>query len=232
MGILSELESIKYRPVFDLIKNDESYDKKRNTMKAIEVFQILHKRFQKMLDILTPLMEKLGHNVEIIDFDFAQGMQEYMDLTIRYVKDEKQYFLSIINFGFNQFEVIDSGNHIDNLVFVQNNKKLFINIFKGIIEYSIDDRIRLLSTSKKFILCDIGDSFSISDSDEKMFSLLRKHSLYEKNILPYDFNKKICNYTKLNELLDENNNIQAIYQHLNVYEENVENVLSKKLIKY
>lgn len=230
MGILNELEGIKYRPVFDLIKNDEEYDKKRRCLTAEETFALFHRRFLKMCELLTPLKEKLGKNIVILSIDFNHGMQEYITIVIKYIRDGKQYILSITNLEFELYDIITSDDTIDTNIFLLNNKKIFTNIFKGIDVYSLYDPIIIKSTSKKFAIIDNCDAFTIGDSDSKLFSVSSKHSIYEQEKKLYDYSKINCNFPKLNELLRDSNCAFAIYKHLHVYEEDAVNTLSKKLI--
>ena len=83
MGLLNELEGIKYNSILDLIKNDELYDKKRNTLTAEEVFKMCQDRYNNVEEILQPLRKKLGENIEIIDIGFANGMQDDRNIFVR-----------------------------------------------------------------------------------------------------------------------------------------------------
>ena len=225
MGILGEIESIKYRPIVDLINSDETYDKKKKSLTGLDTFVLLHRRYLKLRDILSPLIEKMGKNIDIVDIDFVEGMQEETIISIKYVKNNKQQLLSISNFGFDQFEVNSSDKDIENEVFVQNNRKIFLNIFKAIDEYHLDDQISISSTSKKIIVTDLANNIILKDSEQKIFTLNTKHSRYEKKrLIISNIN---CNYPKLKELLGNEETVLSLYSHLHFYEEDVNKVLKK-----
>ena len=76
MGILGEIESMKYRFVLDLIKNTEHYDKKRSVITAEEAFKLCYNRYLLMQKILMPLKRKLGERVDVTDISFANGNQD------------------------------------------------------------------------------------------------------------------------------------------------------------
>ena len=137
MGLLGELESKKYKSVLDLIKSEEVYDKKRSTISGLETLELLHKRFLRLRSIFAPLKEKLGNNIEITDIEFNQGMQEIATITIKYLKDGKQCFVSVSNLEFGQFEIVLSDNEIENDVFLMNNRRIFSNLFKNIDECNL-----------------------------------------------------------------------------------------------
>lgn len=227
MGLLDDNQNTKYRLITDLVKFDEPFDKKKNSLTGLETLELLHKRYLKLRDILEPLKQKIK-NIEIIDVEFGVGMQEDSSISIRYIKDESQKLLSISNLGDDEVEVISCDKEVGNEVFIQNNKKIFVNIFKGIDEYGLDNKIELNTTSKKFIFSDLADNFIIKDNESKVFGIFTKHSLYEKE--KQLVSRISCNYPKIKDILDNNENILNIYNHLHVYEEEIDKKLLKKLI--
>ncbi len=227
MGLLDELEVIKYRPVLDLIKNNEVYDRKRSSVTAEEVFKLMHNRFIKLQDILLPLKEKIGKDIKIIDIDFNNGMQEDATIVINYIKDNKQHILSISNIEYEQVEIVSSDKEIENDVFVQNNKKIFMNIFRGIDEYQLDNKVEISSASKKYIVSDLGDYFTLRDTDNKIFNITARHSLFEKE--HSIINNVNCNYKKLKEILENSENVLNLYKHIHFYEDSMDKTLIKKL---
>ena len=226
MGILEEMESIKYRSFLDLIKMDEAYDKKKNSITGLDAFVLLHRRYLKLKNILSPLKDKIGNGIEIVDIDFSDGMQDEVTIAIKYTKKNKSHILSISSF-YDQIEVNSSDVEIENETFIQNNKKIFQNIFKGIEEYHLDSKIYINTASKKYVISDLADSLTLKDTESKVFMVNTKHSLYEKNRLL--INRIDCNYPKLKELLEKEDNILNIYNHIHIYEEDLDNVLIKKL---
>ncbi len=227
MSLLHELENLKYYMVLDLIKKDENYDKKRNTLSGEEVFSLCCNRYQLMQKIILPLKEKIGENIEIIDVDFGQGMQEDVSIVIKYLKNDKQHYLSICNLEFGQYEVNTTDSEIDSESFAIMNRYIFNNIFHIIDEYHLDNFIDTKTTSKKLIIQDIGNSFIIKDVDQKMFTISSKHSLYAKS--HQLINNLNCNYPKLKELLEDEKNVLNIYRHIHIYEDDIDKVLLKKL---
>ena len=226
MGILEDLENIKYRPVIDLIKNEEVYDKKRNSLTGLETFVLLHRRYLKLKDIMTPLKEKLGNGVEITDIDFTGGMQDEINIVIKYLKKGKSQMLSIANF-YEQIDVTSSDKEIENEIFLQNNKKIFRNIISAVNEYDLSSQININTASHKIFISDLADSLTLKDSDLKFFTINTKHSLYEKERLM--ISNVNCNYPKLKELLEKEENVLNIYNHIHIYEEDLDKVLTKKL---
>ena len=103
MGLLDELD--KYHPVFELIKHDESYNKKKNVLTGEEVFKLCQDRYELMQGILRPLKKRLGENIEITDIGFAKGMQDDTCIIVRYNKDDKSHYFSISNTEFNDIEI-------------------------------------------------------------------------------------------------------------------------------
>ncbi len=226
MGLFEEIESIKYRFVLDLIKNDEPYDKKKNTLNGEEVFALCHKRYQLMKNILLPLKEKLGDNIEIIDINFAD-MQDNFSIMVRYSKNSRQNYFTISRSDFNDIEVSSSDNDLEKYDFVILNKKIILDIFKQIYHESLDCEFYINSTSKKFMILDNCKNFNIKDSNNKIFSLECAHLVYEKNNLLCSNEKTLSAYQKLKELLLDYANVLKIYQHLHIYEEDFPQVLKK-----
>ena len=227
MGLLDELEVIKYRQILDLVKNNEVYDRKKSSITALEAFQLLHNRFKKLSDIILPLKEKIGKDIEITDIDFNNGMQEDYTIVIKFIKNGKQHFLSISNIEYEQVEVISTDKEIENDVFVQNNKKIFLNIFRGIDEYNLDNKVIINSASRKYVINDLGDYFTLRDSDNKIFNITARNSLFDKN---HSIISKIdCNYSKLKDILESDGNALCLYNHIHFYEDDMDKKLIKKL---
>ena len=226
MGLLDELD--KNRPVLELIKNDESYNKKRSVLTGEEVFKLCQDRYELMQDILCPLKKKLGENIEITDISFAKAMQEESCIVVRYVKDDKQNYFFINKSDFNDVEVKSLDDRLEGLGFVLINKGIILDIFNQIDNDELDDYITINSTSNKFIVSDIMKKFVISDSARKLFSIEGSHSLYKKDGLMYNRDGIITQSPKLKEVLSSDENILNIYRHLRVYEEDIPKVLIKK----
>ena len=64
MGLLDDNQNTKYRLITDLVKFDEPFDKKKNSLTGLETLELLHKRYLKLRDILEPLKQKIN-NIEI-----------------------------------------------------------------------------------------------------------------------------------------------------------------------
>ena len=221
MSILQELENIKYRFVLDLIKREEQYDKKRSVINAYELEKIFHDRFLLMQDSLLPLKNRLGNEIDIIDVNFINSDDEN-GLIVKYVKEGKQYILLISNIDYHDVTITASDLEIQNSDFSTVNRKIILNIFKDIDDNSLDQRITVKSATGKFIINASYDSFMVSDAEKKVFSLEEKHSIYTKN------NKLVlCNYSKLKELLEKEENSLSLCKHIYIYEDE----LSKQLVK-
>lgn len=230
MSLLRELESIKYSTVVDLIKRDENYDKKRSVLTGEEVFKLCHNRYLALQELLLPLKEKLGKNIEITDIGLVHGMQDDTSIVVKYNDNGKLNFFTITNSDYDDIEIDLSNDYIEKYGFVLDNKKIIMDILTQISINSLDSEFYLNSTSGKFIVLDNCKSFAIKDTNAKIFCLEGNHLLYKKSGLMYDPEKTICAYSKLKEMLTEEDNIQSIYQHLRVYEEDFPKTLIKKLI--
>jgi hypothetical protein len=226
MGLLDELD--KYHPVFELIKYDESYNKKINVLTGEEVFKLCQDRYELMQEILRPLKKRLGENIEITDIGFAKGMQDDTCIIVRYNKDDKSHYFSISNTEFNDIEISSTDTRLEKLSFVLVNKGIILDIFKEINSNSLDEEVSINSTSKKFIVSDILKTFAIKDINSKLFTIEGSHSIYTKEGLMYNKERIITQNTKLKELLNDDQNIMNIYKHLRVYEEDIPKTLIKK----
>ncbi len=224
MGLLDELD--KYRSVFELIKNDESYNKKANVLTAEEVFNLCQDRYELMKETLMPLKNKLGEDIEIIEIGLANTMQDETNIIVRYRKDDIQKYFNISRSGFNDIEIMDES--LEKLGFVTANKGIILDIFDRVDKEELDKQISINSTSKKFVISDIMKKFVISDVNNNLFTIEGSHGLYLKEGLMYDKEKIITPNPKLKEALSVDENIMNIYKHLRVYEEDVPKTLIKK----
>ncbi len=224
MGLLDELD--KYRSVFELIKNDESYNKKANVLTAEEVFKLCQDRYELMKETLMPLKNKLGEDIEIIEIGLANTMQDETNIIVRYRKDDIQKYFNISRSGFNDIEIMDES--LEKLGFVTANKGIILDIFDRVDKEELDKQISINSTSKKFVISDIMKKFVISDVNNNLFTIEGSHGLYLKEGLMYDKEKIITPNPKLKEALSVDENIMNIYKHLRVYEEDVPKTLIKK----
>lgn len=226
MGLLDELD--KYRSVFDLIKNDESYEKKRSVLTGEEVFKLCQDRYELMQSILRPLKKRLGENIEVIDIGFVKPAEEEGRISVRYLKDEKQYLFSISNLGFKDVEISSSDTKLERLEFVLVNKGLILDTFNQIDKDSLDIDISMNSTSKKFNITDTLKNFSIKDALGKLLTIEGSHISYAKDGLMYNKDKIVTPNQKLKDALEIDENIINMYRHLRVYEEDIPSVLIKK----
>ena len=227
MGLLDELD--KSRPVFELIKNDESYDKKKTVLRGDELFLLCQERYNKLQTILRPLEKRLGENIEITEISFAQiAEEESPRIVVRYQKDDLQSFFSISNLGLKDIEISSRDNKLESWGFVLINKGMILEIFNKINKESLDDEISINSTSKRFTIVDTMKNFSIKDITGKVLSIDGSHTLYAKEGIMYNKEKIVTTNPKLREVLLDDNNIMNIYQHIRVYEEDIPKILIKK----
>lgn len=225
MGLLNELDNIKYYPVVDLIQNEEAYDKKRNILTAEEVFKLCQNRYELVEKMLLPLKKKLGENIEIIDIGFANGMQDDISIFVRYNKDDKQNLFTICNYD-GEIYISANDDRLEKYSFVMINRKIILDIFNQIYDESLNTDISINSTSKKFVVKDNFRIFTIKDINEKTFSIEALHSLYAKSGLLYNKEKINSSFPKLKELFTDEN-ILNIYHHMHIYEEELPKVLKK-----
>ena len=229
MGIIQELETLKYRFVLDLIKNDEPYDKDKKIINGKELFKLCHDRYLLLQEILLPIKKRLGNEIDITDIYFTNNFQDDNGIIVKYTRDDKQYFLAISNLGFEDISIVSSDIVVQNYGFVNANRRLILNTFKNIDTNLLDTEIKMNSTSNKFIAIDNCDSFVIKDVNEKVFSIEGKHSNYEKNNQLSTLDKRLSIYPKLKEMLLDDEKISLIYEHLHFYEIDFPNHLTKKL---
>lgn len=228
MSIIQDLESLKYRFVLDLFKNNEQYDKKKSVLTALETFNLCYNRYLLLQQILTPLKEKLGGEIDITDISFINGMQGEMSFLVKYLKDGKQYQLSISGLDFQDINILSSDLKIQNSNFIEANRGIILRTFKKLDEESLNNEIVVKSTSGKFVVGDNSDVFSIKNVDGRLFSLKNKYSIYDKTKSLSSSNLE-CNFPKLKELIMKDGNILALYQHIHVYEDSLPRELIKKI---
>ena len=229
MNLIQEIESIKYRYALDLINKDEPYDKKKSVITGEEAFKLCYNRYLLMLQILKPLMDKVGGNYVITDISVTYEAEDDMNIFIKYLKNGRQHILSISCLDYQDIRIVSSDDAVPMDKFGVINKKLILNTFREIINNSLDEEIMLKSTSGKFVVKNNCNSFNIDTFDGKLFSMAKKYSDYEKVGSLLISTKVECNYPKLKELLLDDNNGLALYQHLRIYEEIVPKELIKKI---
>ena len=225
MIILQELENIKYHFVLNLIKKEEQYDKRKSVINAYDVYKIFYNRFLLLQKILLPLKNKLGEEIDITSISFTNSDDEN-GIVLKYIKDDRQYLLSISNYEYEEITIVSTDLEIQNSNFAEDNRQMIFNIFKEISNHHLDKEIVIKSTTGKIIIQGNYGCLIISDFEKKVFSLEEKHSNYSKT---GNLNEGIliCNYPKLKELLMEDENVLSLYNHINIYEDE----LSKNLIK-
>ena len=227
MSILQSIESIKYLFVLDLVKNDETFDKKRSVITGDEVFKLCHERYQFLQSLLLPLKERLGNDIEIIDVSFIKGMQNDTNILVKYNDNNQSKYFTIFYSDLSDVSIELLDGKLEKYDFANSNKRIIRNIYKKIHSESLDTDFYINSTSKKFVINDNCNIFSISDINESVFSVEGSHSVYDKNGLMYDRDKIISYYKKLKELLVQDDNILNIYRHIHVYEEDFSKILKK-----
>ena len=229
MGILQDIESLKYRSALDLIKEEESYDKKRNVITGTDAFNMCYNRYKKMQEILLPLKSKLGDRIDVTDITFVASNEDENGIVVKYTKDNKLYILSIANLDYEDINVVASDIRVQREDFIATNRKIILRTFRNISNNSLDEDIIVRSTTGKFIIKDNCDSFTIKDSESKLFSIDTKYSIYEKNRSIINPQKLVCNFPKLKEMLENEENIKLIHDHIHIYENIFPSGLTKKL---
>lgn len=229
MSIIQDLEALKYRSVIDLIRKEEPYDKNKNIISGDEAFTLCFNRYLILQEILLPLKEKLGKEVEVTDISFVNGMQNDIRIIIKYNRGNKQYTIALTNIENQDIEIIADDEIARKQGLIRSNKRIVLNAFYGIDENNLTDDITIKSTSGRFILHDNYDSFEIKDVDGKLFRLEKKYSSYVKDKSLTNPTKLECNFPKLRELLENEDNVLALYNHFHAYENMFPTSLIKKL---
>lgn len=227
MDLLSALEKIGQAYTIErLTKRVEPHDKKRSVLTGEEVFNLDYERYQTIKEILMPLEEKLGENVQIIDFRFAKGMQEDTMMDIIYLEDGKTKILSICK---SDLACAEMGLPEDDLKrsFIRSYKKTIDGIFKQIRESFLDSEYSIPSTSGSFIVGAGASQMRVSYRKENILSIKGNYITYEKKGLMYLPTDCYSSVKGISRILQSDENVRAIYRNLRVYEEDV----PKRLIK-
>ena len=229
MGIIQDIESLKYRHVLDLINEEESYDKKRSVISGTDAFNMCIERYKLMQVVLLPLKQKLGDRIDVTDITFITSNDDEKGIIVKYAKDDKPCILSISNLDYEDINVVASDLRVQTDSFVETNRKIILRTFRSISDNNLDEDIIVKSTTGKFIIKDNCDSFNVKDSESKIFSIDTKYSTYEKNGSIINPQKFVCNFPKLKELLESDDNIRLVHDHIRIYEEVFPKELTKKL---
>ena len=226
---MGTLQDIKYRSILELIKNEEPFDKKRKVISGLEAFNLCHKRYESLRNILTPLKNKLGKDIIITSINFTNGMQGELGIIIKYIKDRKLNMLaiSILDLEINDFILSDSTFESDD--FLTLNYDILLKAVNELdqFDYISNPEIFLKSTSNKFDISDNCHEFVIKSIDEKTFSIGNIHRLFDLDGKLFNPDKITSEYPKLLEELMNEENIKKIYSNLRIYE----NDFPKRLIK-
>ena len=229
MSIIQELENMKYRFVLDLLKKEEQYDKKRNVITAYDAHKMCYDRYLLMQEVLLPLKKKLGNRVEVMNINFVNSNDDEDGIVVKYLKDERQYFLSISNINNEIINVVASDPRLNSDIFIEDNRKIILDTFKDISNNLLDEEILVKSTTGKIVIRDNCDSFTMSDIDKKVFTFENKYATYDEKSGLNLLSSLTCNYSKLRELLMDEKNVLSLYQHIHIYEEDFPKTLTKKV---
>ena len=228
--MLNKIDRYKiYHAAIDLIEREEAYDKKRSVITGEELFKLCHQRYILMQRILGPLKEKLGENLKITDISFTEGMQQEPCIIVEYCDNDKKAYFAVSNFDFDDIEIVIGFNNKDIRNLIVENKNLFIDVFKLANENNFDQEIHVATTSRKFAFGDELNDFILSDNyNSSIFLIFGKHAYYETMGTLYLSKRKNGIFEKVNQLLDNNENINSAFLHTRVYEEDIPKILIKK----
>ena len=179
--------------------------------------------------MLKPLKEKLNKNVKITDINYKMGMQQEPCIIVEYYDNDKKTYFAVSNFDFDDIEVVIEFNNKDIKNIIIDNRKSFIDIFKLANESCFDQEVHVTTTSKKFAFSDDLNDFLLSDNyNSSIFLVFGKHVYYETMGTLYLSKKKNGVFEKVNQLLDDNENVNNAFLHARVYEEDIPKILIKK----
>lgn len=229
MGLLNELESNKYTSVFELIKNEETYDKNQRVISGLEAFYLCHKRYELLQKILVPIKNTLGEDITIISVNFNRAMQDETAITIKYLVNDRLNIMVVSIFDLEIVDIVLSDRLIDNDTFLEANRDIISKVIHELddFQYFDEEEIVLKSSSKKFIASDNYNDFIIKNSEGKTFLIGTNHLLYSKDKKLYT-PKNITIDNDIKEILMDEETIQDIYRNLRIYEENLPKTLIKK----
>ena len=231
MSLLQDIQNMKYRSVIDLIKNEEPYDKKRDVINGYEAYDLCHKRYMSLYNLLSPLKIILGKDVIITGVNFVDGIQDDVSLLIRYTNGEKKSFITLTLISLDEFDVQLSDTSVDHDEFVEKNYHFLKRLIKELVYYGYNDdyEIAVNSTSSKFMMLDNCNSFNIADCDKKTFAIETNHQTNEENGIISSNGKTMSDYPRLKELLMDEENINKVYEHLHIYKDEFPKKLIKKI---
>ena len=231
MGTLQDIQNIKYRSILDLIKNEESYDKKQKVISGLEAFYLCHKRYESLQNILLPLKQKLGKDIIITSANITNAMQDEMGIIIKYVKNSKLCMIAISIFDLEAFDIVLSDPEFDNEEFIEENRYIISEIIGNLLHYNYldDPEIQLASCSKKLIINDNCNDYLIKSSEGKMFTIGTNHRLYDNTKNVYNHDMIVSENNRLTEELNNDEVINKIYSNLRIYEGEFPKGLIKKI---
>ncbi len=229
MGILQDIENLKYRYVLDTINGEEQYDKKRSVITGMDAYKMCLDRYNLLQKVLSPLKKRLGDRVDVTDIAFIKSNDDENGIIVKYIKNNQLYFLSLSNLDYEDVNVIGTDEKVKNSDFIDTNRRIILQTFRDISDNSLDDDIIVKSTTGRFTIKDNCDSFSIKDTEGKIFTIDGKYSDYKKNGIISNPSKLLCNFPKLKELLSQEEVVLSLYQHIHIYEDTFPKELTKKL---
>ena len=230
MGLLSELENIKYASAFELIKNEEAYDKTRRVVSGLEAFYLCYERYELLRNIINPLKIIFGDNMIVVGVSFNSINQNETVVTIKYVINDKLNIMVINMFDLDILEITLSDSSIDSDI-LEEDSSIISKIIFELDGYGFFDEseISLRSSSKKFNVIDNCSDFIIKSIDEKILSVGTNYYQYNKEKKLYLPDRITSESSKLKELLANEENVQRIYSNLRIYEDDLPKRLIKKI---
>lgn len=228
--MISKIEKyIMYRAVIDLITREEAYDKKRKTLDGEELFKLCHKRYQMAQELLLPLKEKLGEEMEVTNIAFAQGLKYDTWMIIEYLKNNVKSYLTLSYSTIDNIEMLFSVDNEDAKKVVSQNKDLIIRTFAEGYSRSYDEDLHFTTTSKRFLITDDIETFSMKDSlDGQAINLNTNHSDYEKNKSLSILKNRISQYKNISKILSDDEKLVDTLRNVRVYEDELPKALIKK----
>ena len=178
-----------YRNISYILKHSEKFDRKKEIINGLNIYQIGQDRFNLTCDVTRNLLHKLSMDVRVKAISFFSGLQDDVIMNIE-LENNKNILLSY-SFIDNHYEFLN--NIPDNYCnLINSNKKSVLECFKDGINYELFDEENFSSTTKVY-------NAKIKNNECKIYidsaSFPRE---YLECIYNYKTKSDIIDYSKIN----------------------------------
>ena len=222
MVLLNNLEKLKiYRAIVACMQEEEKYNQKRKVMKASEILEISLKRFYLMQDILSPLKDSLGKEIDINNLYFATDIHGDASIVVEYIEDSLKKFFTISQYDTNDFEISFDLYNSNYNTLIMDNKKKINTAFEEAYQKNFDQEVQIPSTSKLFVIDGWSNEVGIINKGNDVFKLsfdLKDYEKGSKMVIPSSI---ICANKNIVDCFNNEVNVHNFLKNVKFYEENV-----------